>query len=222
MTERMRQAVIDWGRMLTALTVIGAFFSVVMAAMASWAWTIWGPGLIEQSGVATRTDIQATEERFGVRLGALSDQVSTLANTVDQQARTVAVLAQPEDIAIYRDLPRPVGGEHCVPGEICTLLIYVVRDPRAVDCRVTGAELVMTARGVEYRQPIIRTGTPNNVGITAQGIEPSFNLPLSLRGLSEVPAQIVTRYIDCPWQVDGMPPAIGVSPEFTLHLRDAE
>lgn len=222
MTERMRQAVIDWGRMLTALTVIGAFFSVIILSVASWWWNARGPALIELSGLATREDIQATEERFGVRIGALSEQVSTLANTVDQQARTVAVLAQPEDIAIYRDLPRPVGGESCIPGEVCTLLVYAVRDPRAIDCRVSGVELVMTARGIEYRQPIIRSGPPTNIGTVAQGLEPSFNLPLSLRGLSEVTAQIVTRYTSCPWQVDGMPPAIGVSPEFTLHLRAAE
>lgn len=217
----MKLALYESAKALSALSVVISVASVILVTLITWSWELWGPQLIARSGLATTQDILATENRFDGALTGLSEQVSSLANSVEMQARTVAVLAQPEDIAIYRDLPRPVGGGYCVPGEHCTLLIYAVRDPRAVACRVIPgrAELVITHGQIEYRQRIQRRTDPTNLGTVAQGLEPAFMIPLSLAGVEQVSATIVSYYDNCPWQIDGQPPAIGYSPEFTIPLR---
>jgi hypothetical protein len=213
-------ATIEAAKFLSALSVIVSVASIILVTLITWSFNLWGPQLIERSGLATTQDIRATESRFEGALTGLSEQVSSLASSVELNARTVAVLAQPEDIAIYRDLPRPVNGT-CEAGSVCTLLIYAVRDPRAIECKILPgrAELVIESGGIEYRQRIVSRGNTTNIGTVAQGLEPSFMIPRSLAGQSQVTGTIVSYYEDCPWQDrDGQPPAIGFSPEFTIQL----
>lgn len=202
MTERMRAQIIEWGKLIGAAAVITTVASSVLSFVVGIVFVVWGATLLKMAGVAT------------------SEEVVSLKGQVDDLRRLATVLARPDAIAHYRDLPAPLGGT-CYPGEECTIIVFAERDIRALECRVIPGrtELQITQGSRTFAVPAIQRGTAVNLGASPRALEPSFLIPRSVQG-GEVTAHIVSHYTDCAWQIAGEPPAVQESPEFHITIGE--
>lgn len=202
MTERMRSALIEWAKLIGAAAVITSVASSVLSFVVTVAFFVWGAQILAAAGVAT------------------SDEMAAVKSRVDDLLSRVVVLARPERIAHYRDLPIPVGGQ-CYGGEECSISIYVERDLRALECRVIPglAQLLVTQDSRTFAVPIITRNDPVNVGSSPRALEPTFLLPRSVES-GEVSAHIETHYTNCLWQTNGQPPVVESSPQFKIKIGE--
>lgn len=204
MTEKMHRALVEtlttWSRLVIAASVITAAATTVLSGIIALAFQLWGAALLSAAGVAT------------------SDEMTRVKDKVDDLLRRVVVLARPDQIAHYRDLPVPLGG-FCFPGEDCVILVFVERDIRALECELIpdSTQLIVTQNGRTFAVPAKVRGTAVNVGTSPRALEPTFPLPRSLEP-GEVTARIDSHYTDCLWQTNGDPPATQASPDFKITI----
>lgn len=202
MTERMRASIIEWAKLIGAATVITSVASGVLSFIVSIVFFVWGAQLLTAAGVAT------------------SQEMAAMKQTVDDLLRRVTVLARPDQIAHYRDLPVALHGE-CYPGEECTIVVFAERDIRALECRIIPGrtELLLTQEARTFTVPAVQRGTAVNLGPSPRGVEPTFLLPRSLDP-GEATARIISHYTGCLWQIDGQPPVSQESPQFRITIGE--
>lgn len=204
MTESTRAAIFEtltsWSRLITAATIITGAVSFILSTATVIVFKVWGATLLSMAGVATSTEMREMQA------------------TVNDLLQAVTVLARPERVAYYRDLPRIVTPT-CAPGEECAAAIYVERDTKAVECRVIpgATQVLVTQDNVTYALPVISPRQVVNVGASSRGLELGFELPTALRP-GEARAVIETQYTNCLWQTNGQPPVIEASPEFVINI----
>jgi hypothetical protein len=200
-------SIFEIAKWIGAILTIAAALWVPGMVIATALWIAYGQRAVDALGLASAKDIERLE-------GIVADTSSS----IHLLARQVTVLSQPENITLYRDLPIAVEG-FCVPGEACAISIFAERDVRAIDCRVIAGrtEMLIISQGREY----VANATPNrpgtNLSASPRALEPTFVIP---SGIQPGPARAIIRayYTECPWQVNGQPPAIQDSPTFPLTI----
>jgi len=199
-TERMRKIVLEWGRLATAIGAMTAVASAVLSMVAVLLWSAFGEAIVKNAGVATADEMQSVKDK------------------VDDLLRRVVVLARPDQISHYRDLPQSVEAE-CFAGAMCAVTVFVERDSRALDCKLIPerTQFLLAQNNLTYAVPAARQGTAINVGSSPRALEPSFRVP---RGVHPGPVRVVlvSHYEGCLWQTDGEPPATQESPLFTIQI----
>jgi len=200
MTERMRKVIIEWGRLATAIGAMTAVASAVLSMVAVFLWSAFGEAIVKSAGVATAEEMQSVKDK------------------VDDLLRRVVVLARPDQISHYRDLPQSVENE-CFPGEMCAVTVFVERDSRALDCNLVPerTQFLLAQNNLTYAVPAARQGTAIDVGASPRALEPSFRVPLGVQP-GPVRVVLVTHYEGCLWQTDGVPPAMQESPMFEITI----
>lgn len=194
-------------RWIAAALVVSGFIWSVGGFLAVALWNSYRVELIANAGLATSEDI-----------GELKTALEEAALSFTALSRQIVVLSRPDNIAVYREPPRPVTGQ-CKAGDDCVVSVFAERSQRALDCRIIGprTELLILAKGREYIGTPASTRPASNLQNSPRALEPTFKLPL---GVPTGPATAIIRsyYTDCSWQIDGDPPAIQDSPPFSMEI----
>jgi hypothetical protein len=202
-------SIFEIAKWIGAILTIAAALWVPGVVIATALWIAYGQRAVDALGLASAKDIERLE---GI--------VAETSETINLLARQVTVLSQPENITLYRDLPAPVEG-YCEAGEACAISIFAERDVRAIDCRIVPGrtEMLIFSEGREYVANVPRDRPGTNIGAAPRALEPTFIMP---SGIQPGPARAIIRafYGECPWQVNGQPPAIQDSPTFPLEIRE--
>lgn len=200
MTQRMRNLLIHWAQVVTAAAVITSVASAVLSTAIWIVFSVWGAYLLAAAGVATSAEMAGVKDK------------------VDDLLRRVVVLARPDQIVHYRDLPVPLNGA-CVRGRPCAIVIFAERDLRALECQVIPdrTRLLVTQGNRTWEIPAVQRGAAVNLGPSPRALEPTFLLPQSLQ-VGEAQAEILSGYTGCLWQTDGEPPATQLSPQFKINV----
>lgn len=215
MTQHMRQKVIEWGHLVVAASVITTVSAAIISFLLTVVVNLWGAAILNVLGVATAEEVKAIKDTARQEMVILNEKM-------DDLLRRIVVLARPEQIVHYRDLPEAVQG-FCYAGEECSIVIFAERDPRALECKIMPSEtrLLIVRDDRTYEIPSVNRGTAVNLGTSPRALEPRFIIPQSV-GEAEVEAILSTEYTGCLWQTDGQPPVHQESPSFPIEVRVRE
>jgi hypothetical protein len=185
---------------LAALGVIAGTFWTVGAFIGLLVWRTAGESVIAAAGVASASDVARIESSISII------------------TRQLVVLARPDNIVLYRDVPHALN-DQCRPGQPCPVAVYAERDPRAIECEIIPGttELLIYSGEREYRAPVRPNAQTTNLAGAPRTVEPVFIMPQSLP-LGSARGTIRTTYTDCLWQIEGEPPAVQDSPVFDLEI----
>lgn len=207
MTDPLTGKSTGWISLFIKMLPLSSILSVLITAIFIGLGVMFGDTIREKLNIASAEDIS----QISIALNEIHDQLDLL-------KRQVAIAARPDSVSQFIVPPTPTEG-FCVAGEECRFSVLIERDERALSCKlVPGAtHLVMTVDSVEYTAAVSRP-RGQNVGPRPTGAEPKFDIPLNIPK-GAVLGQIVTEYVDCDWQVDGVPPTILESPFFEFEIR---
>jgi hypothetical protein len=208
MTDPITGKATHWLKLFREYLPLAGIFTFVLWVFSAGFVTLFAPKVRATLGVASAEDIKAVGEA-----------VSTLSSDIREIRTLVDIALKPDDIVIYRELPRTVR-PFCVPGQDCALVIFAERSEGAVACKIIpgSAELHIAAEGREYVARAAPNRVVNNLQARPQALEPSFVMPDSIPP-GEWTSFIRTFYTDCPWQQTGRPPALQDSPLFQIEVR---
>lgn len=210
---------IEAAKWFAAAVVISTFIWSVGGFLAITLWTAYREDIIATAGLATSDDIAELKIATSNDIAELKTALDDAAVSFVQLSRQIVVLSRPDQIALYREPPRAIGG-HCTAGQNCVISVFAERSQRALDCRILGprTELLILSNGREYIATPVIGRQVVNLQSGPRALEPTFTLPQGIPA-GEASAVIRSYYTECGWQVDGQPPAIQDSPVFDLEIR---
>jgi hypothetical protein len=167
---------------------------------------------------ALRVSIEDFREAADSRIAAMQGETAAIERRLVEMQRQIALAARPERIVIYRETPR-TAEDSCFAGEDCTIVVFAERDQLATACEIIPgmSELILTVDGRVYKGQQSDPKRVTNLTATPLALEPTFRLPMSISPGAHA-GYIRTFYTDCPWQIDGQPPAFADSPTFTVEI----
>ena len=206
-----------WGGWLRPLAnVVG--YSVTIAAALTAALTFLASVVLQRYG----TDIR---DALGVpsveHVASLKADVDAVKADVSELRREVLLARVPQSVAVYNAAATRVQGGRCVPGEECVIVARVRRADGAETCTLKRAEIVAVSEADGQERVMHLTGERRrqNIGLEYRTLE---LLTVAPNTVPPGPAYIVvTTFYDCPWQLNGEPPALGVSPPIPLVFTEA-
>ena len=207
----MRRVIIEWGRLATAITVMTTVATTVLSFVVFVVFQVWGAQILSVAGVATSQELERSREQSSQQFAAIQADLRELSGRV-------VVLARPEQIVHYRDLPQALNGS-CAPGGECVTVIFAERDLRALDCQVVPrrTQFLLTQGARTYAVPAVQRNNAINLGPSPRALEPAFVMPRSVSP-GKVSAIIESHYENCLWQDDGEPPVVERSPVFQIEV----
>ncbi len=140
---------------------------------------------------------------------------------IDELRRAIQLLSRPADILFYHGTPITANG-FCYVGEPCTFLMTAQRTPGAEDCDViknsTEYTILSFADFTRWRGQVTGGQYNENLTLEPERREHIVQIPASLPpGKARV--EIIKHYENCPWQVDGEPAVVQISPSFEVEFR---
>jgi hypothetical protein len=203
--------------------LLSGFLFVFLAGL----FALFGDRMRQFAGVPSSEDIAALRvsiEEFrqaaDTRIQAMQNETASIERRLVDMQGQIALAARPERIVLYREDPY-TAEPSCKAGEGCTIVVFAERDQSALSCKIIPgmSELILTVEGRVYKGQQEPQRRETNLSATPQALEPTFLLPQSIRP-GEVSAYIRTFYTECPWQVEGQPPAFADSPTFPVEISE--